>query len=200
MTTRWKKRGFLGGLFVLFLGSCTLWLASIAHGPAFDLLLTREVPSTLDLKTLSHALHDLAKWPSWFFSLKEAKIVDPQGLDLAADQQFPWVGALIRFKIEPPKKQWKRFEIFLEVTDYVPGKLLVLKLHSDSTNQLTQLFDNFTWKIEFIQEQHSLLIRGSVSATAKHWRSKLFGAIASRILLNQVFYPNLTRLAEGNKI
>ncbi len=193
------QRGLWGGIFVLLLGSIVLYLVSLSKSPNQELVFVREVPSTLSQIQIGKAIHELKYWPQWFFSLKEVKAVNSQGMDRPAEEQLSWVGALLKFNMEPPGKSWKRFELYFEITDYRPGDHITLTLHSDSTQRITRLFDHLEWKIELLPQNGGVLIRGTLKAHTAHWKSRIISQIAAgsvqRVMLNQLFYPDLQKLA-----
>ncbi|MCM2279760.1 MAG: hypothetical protein NDJ89_16930 [Oligoflexia bacterium] len=184
-----QKRGFFGAFFVLLLGTLLLLAGSIANGPDRDLELSREVPSRTPVGALGERLGDLKSWPAWFHSLKEAVSLDPLPLH---------EGSRLKLRIEPPKKPWKRFELTARVIAFVPGQRLALRIEEDSTERLTRLFDRLEWRVEVLpgQAPFASLVRGVASAHTASWRARLLGTIAERIVLHQVYYPNLIQLAE----
>jgi hypothetical protein len=191
-----RRFAFFGGLSVALVGALLALFASIANGPDFDLSFTREVPSTLDAKTLDEALRATVNWPRWFFSLADAKIVDVTGLPFPLAAQTVSTGSIVRLSIDPKKGRWKKFVVQVRVSEYVPGKRLSLHVLSDSKNRLDKYFDRLDWTVDLLPttEGKGTLIRGTELAHTSYWRTRLFGRIASRIMMNQVFYPDLIQL------
>ncbi len=195
MGTRHNKKLFFWGFLVTLLGSTVIYLAAIAHGPDFDLEMIREIPTQVKIDEIQKAVSDISTWPQWFHSLKEAQMLDGMGRPLSVRDWNLQPGSLLELSIDPKKGPWKRFKILTSVTQYVPKKELSLRVLKDSSGKLNQIFDRLDWKMEFKETPQGSLIRGTVSAHAIHWRSKLFGTIAKKILLTQVFYPDLLKLA-----
>jgi hypothetical protein len=162
-------------------------IASCMNGPDLELHFIREVSSPLSTQWIDRNLASPLRWPGWFFSLREAKILDQAPLQ---------AGSTLEFFIDPKKVKWKQFQIRLKVINYIPGRLLKLTILEDSSQRLTQLFSHLDWTIELIPQGQGTLIRGSATAKTHHWRSRLFGRLAQRILMNQVFYPDLIKLAQ----
>lgn len=161
---------------------------SLARGPDQDLHMKRTIPSDLDPSRLDRNLSAVSRWPQWFFSLGTAKPI--------TNEQTIAKGSRVILHMDPKKGPWKKFDLTVEVKDYVPEKALVLQVLEDSSGRLFKLFDSIEWNIEFLPSQKGSLIQGSVSAHTKHWKSRFFGRIAEKILMNQIFYPDLLKLAE----
>ncbi len=187
-----KRRGFWGGLFVLAFGSITLYCAALAQGPDRELTFTREVVSQFSIDHFEPFIANLSQWPKWHYSLSEAKAMDSSRKELST--QKLQAKMQVRLKLVPPNRPWKKFEVLLSVLEYDPGRFLHLALLEDSSGRLTTLFDRLEWKIKWIPEGSGTLIQGSLLAHTSHWRSRLFGALAQRILLNQLFYPDLIKM------
>ena len=173
-----------------------IWCIGAANTPDRDLVFVRDVPTSLDAKILDQAMSTIANWPTWHHMLEEAKIIDLRGLEYPAKDQVLTRGELIKFKIENPQKQWKRFELVAELVEYEPRKKVHLRLLKDSTNRITHLFSTLEWTVELMPNPsgQGTLIRGTAIAHTNHWRGRLFGIMAPRILMNQVFYPDLVKL------
>jgi hypothetical protein len=108
-------------------------------------------------------------------------------------------GDILTLKIDPHKGKRKQFQLTAQVLNYVPDRLVSLKITQDSSGRLTQLFDEVEWKIEIMpqsQDASRSIIEGTVTAHTRHWRARFFGRIAEKILMNQIFYPNLIQLSE----
>jgi hypothetical protein len=82
----------------------------------------------------------------------------------------------------------------------VPGKRIALRITHDSKNRLTSYFDRLDWVVEVApgSSGHALL-KAEASAHTSHWRARLFGRIADQILMNQVYYPDVFKLARLNE-
>jgi hypothetical protein len=141
---------------------------------------------------LDRNISSVTRWPQWFFSLAEVQILNPQ----TPPQKTIEKGSLLSLAIDPKKGLKKKFNITVEVLHYSPGKDLHLKILKDSSGRLTRLFDSLEWIIHFQPKDSGSLIQGTVTAHTCHWKSRLFGKIAEKIILHQVFYPNIVKLAE----
>jgi hypothetical protein len=117
--------------------------------------------------------------------------VDIMGRTLPLSDQRLVKGALVKLVIQPHKGEIRgSFDLLLSVADYVPGKLAILRLANDQSGRISRLFDHLEWKIEL----EPGLIRGTETAHTRHWRARLFAALSQRILMNQLFYPDVMAL------
>jgi hypothetical protein len=191
----WKKALILSS-GVLILGSIGL-----AIRPDRELRFSRIVFSTLSTEHLERHMGAVNRWPQWFYSLASAKILGPES------EKPLEKGDLIQLNFDPKKGPWKRFELQAKVISHIPGKEISIELLDDSSGRLTRLFDPIQWKISLEPnptpsmtgpegQKFATLIRGTCSAKTKHWRARLIGSLAETILMNQIFYPNLFKLAE----
>jgi hypothetical protein len=178
---------------LVLLGASLLLMVSFAQGPDLQLQFVRQVPSDTSPAKLDRYVSSVTRWPQWFFSLALATIADHKPLEK---------GAIITFNIDPHKGAHRRFVMTAEVENYSPGHTLELKILTDSSGRLTKLFDLVNWKIDFIPKsvekpgEDGSYIRGTVTAHTHHWRARLFGRMAEKILMNQIFYPDLIKLSE----
>jgi hypothetical protein len=163
-----------------------------ALGPDRELRFLREIPSSLDPERLDRNISAVSRWPQWFFSTAEVQLLNSEG---KTDQKLQ-KGSIVQLKIDPRKGERKRFLLTAEVTDYIPAQRLTLKILKDSTGRLNRLFDDMHWNIELVSRKQGSLIRGTITARTHHWRARLFGQMSEKILMNQIFYPNLIKLAE----
>ncbi len=170
---------FYGGLLVILLGVAVLYAASVANGPDFEIEFRREVTSGEPAAEISKAMTEVPEWPRWFHSLKEAR-------ESGSGE--------VLLKIEPPKKQWKRFDMKVRVLEKTPARLRIEVLE-DSTGKLTRLFERLEWEVSATPGTGETRITGICRATTRHWRSRLFGRLSQRVLMHQVFYPNLIALS-----
>ncbi len=182
------------GLVGSFFGSAGLFLS---QGPDFDLVLDRRIPSKLSAEHLDRNLSSPSRWTQWFHSLSQ--VIGPNTVEK---------GAQFTLKIDPKKGKRKQFDLQARVIDFIPGRLLRLEITQDSSGRLTHLFDHLEWKIEIepVESNRPLrvrsgpppqsMIRGLGVAHTHHWRARLFGRLAEKIVMNQVFYPNLIQLAD----
>jgi hypothetical protein len=183
-------------VLILSLLTCVAVLISFAQGPDQVLSFSRMVPSSLDPERIDRNISAVTRWPQWFFSTAEVKILDSSNQAVSSEVQTIQDGSLLKIRIDPKKGERKKFELTAKVVNYLPGKKLDLALVEDSTGRLTRLFDHLNWNIELIQTEKGTHIRETTTATTRHWKSRLFGRIAEKILLNQVSYPNILKLAE----
>jgi hypothetical protein len=195
MNLKRNRKIMFWGFFVTLLGATTMYFASVANGPDLDLVMVREFPSEIDIEQIHHAVSDISAWPQWFYSLKEAKMLDGALQPLSIRDWILKPGAVVELSMDPKKGPWKQFILLTVITQYMPKKELSINVLKDSSGKLNTVFSKLDWKIEFEPQSKGTLIRATVSARATHWRSKLFGTIAKKILLTQVFYPDLLKLA-----
>ena len=184
--------------------------AIAAREPDRDLVFTREMPSALPVETLATSLDSVLSWPQWHHMTVEARRVDLEGKPVPMALQRASAGARVVFTIEPRRDATRRFTLSAEVVEFVPGKKLRLRLIDDSKNRILKIFSHLDWTIEIekglphgapglghqAKESEGTTVRGTLNARTSHWRSRMFSRIAERILLNQVFYPDLRALAE----
>jgi len=176
----------------VFLAICSYW----AMSPDRDLYFNREVFSPLSIDTIGKKLDTLPSWHEWHHMAADVR------LDGSSVIQS---GSTVILGIEPKGRKSRRFEITARVREYVPGKKIALEFVSDSKSKISRLFDRLEWIVEVLPPdqasnpirsgQFNSLVRGRVVAHTANWRSRVFGRMAPRILLNQVFYPDLTILA-----
>lgn len=209
MTTG-KKIGLGTLLATLVLGICLgVWLTGKANGPDRDLVFVREVPAATDHATLSKALEWATSWHQWHDRATEAELKDLRGATYPAADQRAMSGALVQYTVMPKRDPLEKFRINAEILEFTPGKVLHVRVISDSKDKIMRLFDRLEWRIELIQgpppgapgaqkefRGDGTRIKGTVFARTHHWRSRLLSAIDERILMSQVFHPNLERLAE----
>ena len=178
---------FWGRIFLTGLGGLGLLFLFLSQGPDINLSLTRQIPSDLDPARLERNISAVTRWPQWFYSLDTVKLLDSSTLKS---------GAHLELQIDSKKGKWKRFSLKAKVLEYTPGQILRLQILDDSSKRLTRLFDSLEWTIELQPKAQGSWVKGTVSAHTRHWRSRFFGQVAEKILLNQVFYPNLVKLSE----
>jgi hypothetical protein len=186
----------LAGLMLLAAGaSGTYW--GLGRGPDFQVAFEREVVSEVPAAQLEKALHGIHNWADWHFNTNRVTALNLLGQEYALAHQTAMTGRLIRFEIEPPKKEWRRFMLHAVISDYFPGKVLAVRLTQDSTGRLEKLFSNLQWTIELEPrpEGGGTLIRGRLSGLTQSRRARILSRIAPRILMNQAFYPDLEKLA-----
>jgi hypothetical protein len=176
------------GLTFLVLAIVAAWIGIallMAQAPDVTLTLDRRIRSSLSPERLERNIGSPCRWTQWFYSL--AQVNGPDTIEK---------GALFTLHIDPNKGNKKKFELEAQVIDYIPSRLLHLKITRDSSGRLTHLFDQLEWKIEIDPIENGAVLHGMVLAHTHHWRARLFGRLAEKILMNQVFYPNLIQLAD----
>lgn len=172
-------------------------VAVLSRGPDFDLQMTREVPSPTEATKLAGFVEDQTQWPRWFHLTTEAVALDD---------------GLVRLTVDPNKGEWKKFTLDLRVVSNQPresgGRNLAIEFVDDSKKKLRRMFADLRWEIEVFPSAAAkgpdgipelATVRGTVHARTASWRSRLFGRISPRILLNQALYPDLIGLAEIEK-
>jgi hypothetical protein len=185
----------LGAATLLALGGALGGWA--ARGPDFQVQFEREVITSTPPEPLKKAVHNLINWSEWHFNTREVLAIDLTGLAYPPKAQVLMKGALIEFSMEPPKKEWKRFVIKAVATEYSPGQILSVRLLDESKGRISQLVAHLQWTIEFLPSPSGVgtLIRGRATALTQSPRARFFGRLFPRILMNQLFYPDLERLA-----
>jgi len=187
MARRSPLRKFVLPLLVTMAGALVLATVGLSRSPDFELRFERRVPSTVSVAVLTQAMGGLANWPDWFYSLKKVETVQGDG-ELRTGQR-------LKLWMEPPSKPWKRFEVEAEVLSYKPGRELAIRVLGDSQGKINRILTGLTWRIELLPRLEGAEIIGSATARTAHWRSRLLGRLIERIVMNQVFYPNLTQLS-----
>lgn len=186
------------------LGAFVLLFIVFANGPDVELQFQKTIPSKLEASWIIRNMDAVTRWPQWFHSVDKVTLLNSDHLQ---------TGAQLLIQIDPKKGKRKRFSLKAEVLDYQPGHLLRMKILEDSSLRLTRLFDNLEWKIEIKPAQQAgtlatqaqrpsrqappeTILVGTSSGKTRHWRSRLFGHLSEKILMHQVFYPNLIKLSE----
>ena len=199
---------FMVGMLALFLvGLATL--ATLSQGEDETVTFSRDVPSAVPIETLGKALDTVLAWQQWHHITVDARRLDAMNQPLPLSEQNVAAGAIVRFTLEPRQRPDKRFDIIGQVKEHVPGRKVSVKFLSETKPQVAKLFDSMEWTIELIpgtdagapglprdSAGQGTTVRGTLTAHTSSWRARLFSRIAHRILMNQVFYPNLPALAE----
>lgn len=184
----WRgKLSLFSAIFAIFAGYCAYYGA----GPDRELHFEREVPTSLPVETLQESIGSVSNWSEWFYSVYKAQRVDLMGRPLATANQTAEKGALIRLEIRPHKGERRgSFELLVEVTEQVPQKLITMRLIQDGSGRIHKVVDGLEWRIELLAGK----IRGTATARTRHWRSRVISALSQRVLMNQLFYPNVMAL------
>jgi len=202
----WDRTLVILGL-VAVVSIFSFWLLS--REPNRTVTFVREVPTSVAPEKVGLALHWILSWPQWHHMTTDVKRLDGMGTPLPLSLQSAQIGAIVEFTLDPREQKQRRFFIQAEVTEYVPNQHISLKLIKESSGKLQAMFQDMSWKIEILPgtphgapglgkqaTEAGTLVRGTLTATTQNWRARLFSRIAERILMHQVFYPNVTKLAE----
>lgn len=186
-----------------------LAMVILSQGENETVTFERTVPSAVPIETLAKALDSVLAWPQWHHITTDARRMDGTGNPLPLTEQSVVPGAIVRFTLEPRQRTDLRFDITGRVLEHVPGRKVRVQFVSETKPQVAKLFDSMEWTIELTpgtdagapglskdQALQGTTIHGTLIAHTATWRARLFSRIAHRILMNQVFYPNLTALAE----
>ncbi len=184
-----KKYFALSLLIALSIG-----LFCLSEGPDYDLHFKRIIPSPLQVDQLERNLSSTTRWPQWFHSLDKVSRIE-----LGSEGEFK-KGSRLKLEIDAHKGLKKPFYLIFQVDRHDTPGAFKLTLLEDSSGRLTRLFDLLEWEIEvkpssIAQGKQSQII-ASAFAHTHHWRSRLFGRIAEKIMMNQIYYPDLVKLAE----
>jgi len=193
-----------------------------ARTPNLDLHFVRNIPTTLTLERLGKNVSSVARWPQWFFSLARVTVLDSPSLRLASmhvqhgslrqtsqqislhrddptlrDPSLIEKGSILSLEMNSHRYLSQPFVLTAEVTEFQPLHTLRLKILEDSSGRLTRLFDHLEWQLDFeAQPGGGAIIHAREVAHTRYWKSRFFGRLAERILMNQVFYPDIIKLSE----
>jgi hypothetical protein len=187
----------IGGMAVLLAGFI-VYCVHVANGPDETLVFVREVHGDVAPAVLAERLSSLKEWSKWFYITGDAQLIDSSSRPLPEAEQVAKTGGNVRFLIDPKKGEHRKFEILAKIREYTPSKKLDLEVLDDSKGMLFRLFDAISWTIEVTPEGSGFLVRGTETAHTANWRSRLFGKISERILMHQIFYPDLMKLAASH--
>lgn len=195
---------FYHRIFWIILGSWIVTFASIARGPERDLRFLRETQSATSLTLLSEALQNTAFWPNWFYSLEKVTVLNSDDQETIPSSHLTR-NSILRLHFNNRKSPWSAMQITARVLEVSPTRL-ILSIIKDSKGKLSQLFNHLEWEIELLPENTATQSSGSTTpkvrvigkaqAHTANWRSRLFGALTEKILMNQVFHPNIIQLAK----
>jgi hypothetical protein len=177
-----KALFFLAALAVLGLAS-RAWLS---RGPDFELSFERQVRSPLSIEALQQELANTPTWQEWHFNVQRVEATSSP--------------STLRFFLEPPKKEWKRFELDLQVEQKSPNRI-ESRVLQESKGRLEKLLSTISWSIQLLPdpEGQGTLIRGEAHARTQGPKARMLGRVVPRIVMNQVFYPDLEALAHPEK-
>lgn len=192
---------------LLILAACL----RLAFGPNEDLQFTRDVVLRQSPNEALKSLSNPTLWPTWHHSVSRVTYTPPLS-----------EGSELKFWIAPHGLRLKSYAISAKVLHFNPKESVTLLLLEDQSGKLTRLFDRLEWKVELKKSEspaaesfghtetvktgqqagaipQAWLVRGTVLAHTAHWRSRLFGNLTPKILLNQVFLPDLLKLASPDE-
>lgn len=173
--------------FVTLFGASVVFLAVVVSGiwlarePDFELRFERSVPYQGSFDRAVRNLSDIRTWTEWFHSVEKVTGT------LEA-------GKTVTLYVNPRKGEWKKFSVELHIMEMVKTPeltRLTVRVWGDSKGKLQRVFDDISWRIE-ARPGHIL---GAARARTRHWRSRLTGRLDPVSVMNQVFYPDLMRLA-----
>jgi hypothetical protein len=204
-----NKKVFWAALIVLVLGSSIFYISTIGNSPDRDVTFVREVPSKLDIDYLDKVLNQIPKWSQWFYAATDSNEINGVGIPYALGGQKLEPHALVRMNFNPHRGENSKFSLTYEVLDYVPQKLLKIRVINDSKNHLLKLFSQLDWTIELLPmsaeakanpklAQFNTMIRGTLNARTATSKARIYSQLIPSVFLNQVFYPNLLVLTEIN--
>lgn len=189
---------FLGPF--LFILSIFIFWAFTYQRSDFSLSLNRAVPSYETEAVLGKALFNLSDWPVFVRGLKTVTIFSDESK--SATQEQLAVGAVANLLIEPPGKEWKRFHVDLLVLEVDPDRLVRFRFLADSSGKMNHLAGDLEWRIQIEpaslkdkQRGYQSRVIGSLSGVTESPRARFFGTLSERILLNQIFFFDLIKLA-----
>jgi hypothetical protein len=199
-----RSRRFWGGI-ALATSCFYAMILFFGRAPDFRIEWNREMPSYHTPAELEVAVNDPAKWPVFHHGLKQVELfrVSSEGTETPVDAgALPEQGMHAVFSFEPKGKEWKRFKLKAEITEFEAGRAIGFKLLEDSTDKVTRILDDQRWSfsVGLPKETQSgrgykSLLQGSASAVTKARRARFFGRFARKILMNQIYSVDLARLA-----
>jgi hypothetical protein len=203
------NKKFWAALVVLVLGSSLYYISSVGNGPDRDVTFVREVPSKLDIDYLDQVLRQIPKWSQWFYAATESNEMNGLGNPYPLGGQKLEPRALVQMEFNPHRGENAKFQLTYEVLDYIPKKLLKIRVIKDSKNHLLKLFSTLEWTIELLpmspeaktnpkMAQFNTMIRGTLTGHTATSRARIYSQLIPSVFLNQVFYPNLLVLTEIN--
>jgi len=150
----------------------------------------------LAVEELRQELANTKTWPEWHFNAQRLETF------AQADQSTSTASAssILRLFLEPPKKEWKRFELDLQVDQKSPDRIDA-RIIRESKGRLEKLLSDIRWSIELLPapDGKGTLIRGEALARTTGPKARLLARVVPRIVMNQVFYPDLEALAHPEK-
>lgn len=182
------------------IASLVMSLFSIARGPDKELHFYRETYSASRPEILQSALQQTSLWPKWFYSLEKVTELTPDSQEITPSSPL-LSGKTLRLYFNDRKSPWSAMQITVQVLESAPSRI-ALKILNDSKGKLTRLFDHLEWKIELqpvvpsSDQGPQIIVIGKAWGHTSHWRSRLIGTLTEKIIMNQVFHPNVMQLAQ----
>lgn len=135
-------------------------------------------------EAIGAAIDHIEDWPKWHFQLERARLTDAKTIR---------TGAHIEWILKP--REWKTSIWQIEVRDYQPGHKIRLAFVSDNPPKLERTLKDIEWTVERLPETPDGLtpIRGRVTARTASGRARLLSLVAEKVILNQLFYPDLAK-------
>jgi hypothetical protein len=179
----------------------TLLIASIlwlGREPNTQLQFDRTVPVQISEDTLKRALTEVPFWNRWFHYAGKVERIDLTGAPMPGPDQVVEKGAWMRILIDPKKGEKRKFFLTVEVTDYQPNQKISFQLKEDQSGKWQRLFSEMTWSLEVLPKTDKLPLRlhGTAVATTRSFRARFWGRLSEKILMNQIYLPDLISLAE----
>jgi hypothetical protein len=134
--------------------------------------------------------------PSVTRAFRPGLIKQPNLEDHLLDPSLIKTGALLRLEMKPARAMSKSYHLIAKVTEYEPKKRLSLVIIEDSSGRLTRLFNLIQWNLTLEPTPTGSTIHVRELAHTQHWKSRFFGRMAEKILMNQIYYPDIIKLAE----
>ncbi len=173
---------------ILIVGSLLALASTLAGGPDRELRFERRVPWNGSMEQMNQAMNDPERWTQWFYGLDH---VERAGKGLLKP------GQKLELAIDPKKGAWKKFSVSVKVTAVGTARRphLALEVLGDSKGKLQKVFSGIRWEVT--ADEHA--VTGRAWATTRSWRSRLLSRLSERIVMNQVFYPDVMRLVRNQQ-
>ncbi len=181
------KRFLIGLLMftILSVGGC-LWLA---RGPDFPVYFERVVETHEPPARIQRSLERYRSWPQWHHFTSDVSIVGKPTTEL------PQVGDELVLTLVPRGHAWRQYTISTQVEEWDPARKIRLRLVKDGKGKVSAMFSDLSWSISIEPaELGGTRVRGELRAQTASGRARFFSRISERILLNQVFYPDLQKM------
>jgi hypothetical protein len=185
-----KAKKWIWGV-IGFLALGTLGIALSGFGPDFEFTSTKRVIAFHEKETLAAKWMYYSRWVSWFHKLEKVEVL--------ADDPVPHVELGQQIKLTMASKRFFHpfVDVQFRVASFDSDRKLGLTFISDSTGRLEKLFSKLEWELELQPESNRRTwVEAKIKAKTNSWKARIYARLVPRILLNQVFYPNLIAFAE----